>query len=139
MLLLFSFGLMGAAIHSVEAQTQIPRSEHPKPQFYRAQWLNLNGQWDFAFDFGVSGVEKGWPKDPSGIDKKIVVPFCPESKLSGIGYTDFMPAVWYHRTFTVPKEWDGPLVRGRRSAGDACGQEAPCLESRRSLSVRSEL
>ena len=110
MLLLFSFGLMVAAIHSAEAQTPIPRSEHPRPQFYRAQWLNLNGQWDFAFDFGVSGVEKGWPEKPAGLDKKILVPFCPESKLSGIGYTDFMPAVWYHRTFSVPADWKGSRV-----------------------------
>jgi len=93
-----------------ETQSQIPRPEHPKPQFRRDTWLNLNGEWDFAFDFGVSGVEKGWPEDPSGLDKKILVPFCPESRLSGIGYTDFIPAVWYHRTFTIPKEWDGSRV-----------------------------
>src|SRR5699024_518627 len=37
-------------------------------------------------------------------DQKIVVPFCPESRLSGIGFRDFIPAVWYHRTFSVEKE-----------------------------------
>ena len=43
----------------------IPRPEHPKPQFQRDTWLNLNGQWNFAFDFDLSGIEKGWPSKPS--------------------------------------------------------------------------
>lgn len=83
----------------------IPRPEHPKPHFQRDAWLNLNGQWNFAFDFDLSGIEKGWPSKPLGLDKKITVPFCPESKLSGIEYTDFIPAVWYHRTFSIPQDW----------------------------------
>lgn len=92
---------------SGQSNNPIPRPEHPKPQFYREQWINLNGEWDFAFDFSVSGIEKGWPKNPSALDKKITVPFCPESKLSGIGFTDFIPSVWYHRKFTVPDSWNG--------------------------------
>ena len=87
------------------ANGQIPRPEHPKPQFHRDAWLNLNGQWNFAFDFDLSGVQKGWPGQPSGLDKKIMVPFCPESKLSGIAFTEFIPAVWYHRTFNIPQDW----------------------------------
>jgi len=107
LLVIFAFSFITGVS---ETQSQIPRPEHPKPQFQRDTWLNLNGEWDFAFDFGVSGVEKGWPEDPSGLDKKILVPFCPESRLSGIGHTDFIPAVWYHRTFSIPKEWDGLRV-----------------------------
>ena len=42
----------------------IPRCEHPDPQFERANWLNLNGEWDFEFDFGNS------KKDAGIIDKK---------------------------------------------------------------------
>ena len=42
------------------------KPKHPRPQFKRYKWLNLNGQWDFEFDFDVVGVEKGWAKDPSG-------------------------------------------------------------------------
>ena len=84
---------------------QIPRPEHPQPQFRRDAWLNLNGSWNFAFDFDLSGVAKGWPGQPSGWDKEIVVPFCPESKLSGIAFTEFIPAVWYHRTFNIPQDW----------------------------------
>lgn len=51
-------------------KSQIPRPEHPRPQFYRDSWLNLNGQWNFAFDFDISGVQKGWPENPSELDKK---------------------------------------------------------------------
>ncbi len=86
------------------------RSEHPKPQFQRESWLNLNGTWSFAFDFGQSGEEKGWAADPSALDMQIEVPFCPESRLSGVAHTDFMPAVWYSRTFKVPDEWRGQRV-----------------------------
>jgi len=82
-----------------------PRPEYPRPQFQRDQWLNLNGVWNFAFDFGLSGRERGCHEDPSALDQQITVPFCPESELSGIGYTDFIPAVWYHRGFEIPKDW----------------------------------
>jgi len=80
------------------------RPEHPRPQFRRDDWVNLNGTWKFALDLSLSGEEKGWPRDPSGIDGEIDVPFCPESKLSGVGYADFIPCVWYHRTFPMPAE-----------------------------------
>jgi beta-galactosidase/beta-glucuronidase len=87
-----------------------PRPEHPRPQFRRENWLNLNGTWRFAFDFGLSGEEKGWPSDPAGIDGEIVVPYCPESRLSGVAHTDFIPAAWYHRTLSVPQDWQGRRV-----------------------------
>jgi len=80
--------------------TDIPRPEHPKPQFYRNSWRNLNGLWDFDFDFGDSGLARGWATK-TDYSQQILVPFCPESKLSGIGYTDFMEAVWYHRTIDI--------------------------------------
>ena len=39
--------------------TSIPRPEYPRPQLMRDKWMNLNGKWQFEFDFGVSGQEKG--------------------------------------------------------------------------------
>lgn len=78
----------------------IPRCEHPKPQMQRENWMNLNGEWDFAFDFGNSGIARKMFEEER-LDKKITVPFCPESELSGIGYKDFIPAVWYLRTFEL--------------------------------------
>ncbi len=87
-----------------------PRPEPPRPQFRRAAWMNLNGTWDFDFDFGRSGEQRGWPQDPSGLVKKILIPFCPESALSGVAHTDFIPAMWYHRTFTLPDAWSGQRI-----------------------------
>lgn len=78
----------------------IPRSEHPDPQFQRKNWLNLNGEWDFEFDFGNSGLRAG-VLEKDEWSRKINVPFCPESKLSGIEYTDFIAAVWYRKSVTV--------------------------------------
>lgn len=81
----------------------IPRPEHPNPQSERKNWLNLNGEWDFEFDFGNSKYDAGII-DKKEWDKKIIVPFCPESKLSGIEHTDFIPAVWYRKTVDISAE-----------------------------------
>lgn len=105
-----------------------PRPEHPQPQFQRKNWQNLNGPWRFAFDFGRSGrnrkwqevtattpaLEKqgllenenlfeNWGSAPHGnlFTQEIIVPFCPESKLSGLNYQDFIPACWYQREIQV--------------------------------------
>jgi beta-galactosidase/beta-glucuronidase len=89
----------------------IPRPEHPRPQFRRDTWLNLNGTWSFRIDNGVSGEQAGWHDDPDCLDGRITVPFCPESKLSGVGHTDFMPAVWYGRRLDIPDAWSSRRVR----------------------------
>lgn len=91
------------------SETQ-PRPEHPRPQFQRNTWLNLNGTYNFAIDSGKSGEAKGWPQNPAELDCAITVPFCPESSLSGIQNTDFMPSVWYHRTLDIPDEWTDKRV-----------------------------
>ncbi len=84
--------------------TCIPRPEYPRPQFVRNEWLNLNGTWEFEFDYGNTGIErKLFEKDH--FSKEILVPFCPESRLSGIEQKDFMNAVWYKRDFFIPEEW----------------------------------
>ncbi len=82
----------------------IYRAEHPKPQFERENWINLNGQWQFEKDLGDSGFARGLSKEDSQFTETINVPFCPESKLSGIGYTDFMSAVWYKRSFDISED-----------------------------------
>ena len=86
-----------------------PRPEYPRPQFVRPSWLNLNGPWAFAFDPGLSGAERGLPTG-NGFDRELVVPFCPESALSGIADVDFHPGVWYRRTVRVPEDWTGRVL-----------------------------
>ena len=83
----------------------IPRNEYPRPRLVRDKWMNLNGEWDFAFDFGDSGkYRKFWLKENYPFDRKITVPFVPESKLSGIEYVDFFRTCWYRRAFRVESD-----------------------------------
>ena len=95
----------------------IPRLEYPRPQFVRAAWLNLNGPWGFAFDPGLSGIQRGLPQAEK-LDREIIVPFCPESTLSGIGDVDFHPGVWYRRAFQLPEGWEGQRVLLHVGAAD---------------------
>ncbi|MFJ2225974.1 glycoside hydrolase family 2 protein [Streptomyces halstedii] len=86
----------------------VPRPEYPRPQFVRRDWLNLNGTWQFETDQGDSGLERGLlGRD---LTDEILVPFAPESELSGVGDTDFLEAVWYRRRFTPPAAWAGRTV-----------------------------
>jgi len=78
----------------------IPRPEHPNPQWERNTWRNLNGEWEFDFDFGSSARSRELFKG-GALSNKITVPFCPESVLSGIGYTDFIPAVCYRKIINL--------------------------------------
>ena len=88
--------------------THVPRNEYPRPQFVRDNWLCLNGQWEFEIDHSDTGLERGLLN--RSLKGKITVPFCPESKLSGIEYKDFMNAVWYRKEVRVPREWGGQNV-----------------------------
>ncbi|MEN6537540.1 MAG: sugar-binding domain-containing protein, partial [Bryobacteraceae bacterium] len=91
---------------SVSAQ-EVPRPEYPQPQFQREQWLNLNGRWEFEFDDTNAGIAQNWASGTAKFTRTIVVPYCFESKLSGIGDTSFHPWVWYRRTFSAPDSWKG--------------------------------
>ncbi len=53
----------------------------------RREWLNLNGEWDF----GAGPARK--------FDRRIVVPFAPQSRLSGVGDWEETDVVWYRRRF----------------------------------------
>jgi hypothetical protein len=90
---------------------EIPRPEHPRPDLCRDDewWLNLKGTWQFEIDRPVSGEARGLAggRDLAG---EILVPFCPESRLSGIGERDFHNSVWYRRLLEVPDRWRGRRV-----------------------------
>ena len=109
----FSKLLMAATLllglsSSVKA-ADLPRSEYPRPQFERECWVNLNGTWTYSFDFGQTGADRNF-RNSKGFDGKITVPFCPESSLSGVKHTDFIPCIWYQRTITVPETWGGKNI-----------------------------
>ncbi|MEN6537539.1 MAG: sugar-binding domain-containing protein [Bryobacteraceae bacterium] len=89
---------------TISAQ-EIPRPEYPQPQFQREQWLSLNGRWEFEFDDANAGIAQNWASGKAKFTRTIVVPYCFESKLSGIGDTSFHPWVWYRRNFTIPNSW----------------------------------
>ena len=84
------------------------RPEYPRPQFVRSEWLCLNGEWEFEIDQGDSGLERGLLE--RSLIEKIQVPFCPESRLSGIERKDFLKAVWYRRKLSIPAEWKSSRV-----------------------------
>ncbi|MBC7959100.1 MAG: glycoside hydrolase family 2 [Vallitaleaceae bacterium] len=68
-----------------------PRSEYPRPQFVRELWRSLNGEWEFSFDI-------------DSFDKKIIVPYACETKLSGLEEKEFHDTVWYRKKIMIPKE-----------------------------------
>lgn len=80
--------------------------EYPRPQLVRDKWQNLNGHWQYA-------IRPLAAKQPSAdqFDGQILVPFPIESTLSGVKKTvDDGNALWYRRTFSVPKDWSGQHV-----------------------------
>ena len=87
----------------------VPRPEYPRPQFEREAWVNLNGTWTFTYDYGMSGMDRRF-FESKGFEQKITVPFCPESRLSGVANTDFIPCIWYHKTLDIPAEWEGQKI-----------------------------
>ncbi len=77
-------------------------SEYPRPQLVRAAWTNLNGLWSYA----VAGKEETPPRQWAG---NILVPFCPESNLSGVGrLIEPDQTLWYKRALPGP-------VQGKRT------------------------
>lgn len=106
---------------------EIPRPEYPRMQFVCNEWLNLNGTWTYEFDLGESGMDipeiapagemrQTWKSASKGTMAKglfaneITVPFCPESRLSGVEYKDFIPAMFYAKEVTVPEKWNGKRI-----------------------------
>lgn len=100
---------------------ETPRPEYPRPQFERAQWINLNGTWTFDFDFGKSGKNRRL-QETEKFDKNIIVPFCPESELSGVGHKDFIEQMWYQRNISIPSDWKNKRILLNFGAVDYCAE-----------------
>ncbi|NMC81609.1 MAG: hypothetical protein GYA63_01975, partial [Armatimonadetes bacterium] len=78
----------------------LPLPEYPRPTMVRPDWLNLNGSWQFA-----DAKEGEAPPLGRDLKERILVPFAPQSRLSGIHrHTE---RAWYRRTFEVPAKWAG--------------------------------
>ncbi|MDF2791170.1 MAG: glycoside hydrolase family 2 [Neobacillus sp.] len=86
-------------------EKNIPRKEYPRPHFERAEWMNLNGEWNFKFDKDNNGEKEKWYKK-SNFDGKIIVPFTYETEASGIGEEVFCPNVWYQKSIIIPSEYE---------------------------------
>lgn len=78
--------------------------EYPRPQLAREDWMNLNGEWEFAAAAQNEAVPSG-----KTLGERILVPFAAESALSGIGRVEDL--MWYKRSFTVPESWSGKRVK----------------------------
>ncbi len=88
-----------------EDAPDVGRRGYPRPQLRRPGWVSLDGWWEFALD-----PEARW-RTPGEVrfDRRILVPFSPETARSGIGEAGFLEACWYRRTFELP-----PLPPGER-------------------------
>ena len=91
-------------------QSEIPLSEYPRPQLQRNDWLCLNGHWDYRG--GKNAPNALNPQTPASFDDKpdkILVPYCPESVLSGIQRKQEIN-IWYRRSFEVPEKWQNKHI-----------------------------
>jgi len=78
--------------------------EYPRPLMERAEWINLNGLWQYA----ILPSGKAMPKTYDG---EILIPFAVESALSGVGKElGENNELWYRRTFSIPSRWKGQRV-----------------------------
>ena len=84
---------------SAEVSPENAHPEYPRPQLVREKWASLNGLWDYAVVAADAPQPKQW-------DGQILVPFCIESSLSGVGRrVSSEEALWYSTTFKVPSDW----------------------------------
>jgi hypothetical protein len=86
----------------------VPLPEHPRPDFERGDWLNLNGAWEFRFDKDGVGEKERWQQSPAPFPDTIRVPFSWGSVLSGLG--NRADIGWYRRTIRIPEGWRGQRV-----------------------------
>ena len=86
----------------IDVENVLP--EYPRPIMERADWINLNGLWNYA----ISPVGQAMPQSYDG---RILVPFAVESSLSGVGKSlGEKNELWYQRQFSVPSKWKGHRI-----------------------------
>ena len=78
--------------------------EYPRPQLERKDWMNLNGPWKYS-------IRNPEDIDPDEHDGFILVPFPLESSLSGVMKNlTANEVIYYEKTVTIPKEWEGKHI-----------------------------
>ena len=103
---LFIFSIF--LLNQTFAQEKIPLPEHPRPDFERNEWLNLNGNWDFEFDKNDKGISEKWFAGKKAFTKTISVPFPWGSPLSGV--KDEADIAWYSKNINVKPAWKNKRV-----------------------------
>jgi hypothetical protein len=88
----------------------VPFPEYPRPQLQRADWMCLNGKWDYrGGKNSATALDPAKPISFDGKAEQIRVPYCPESELSGIQRKQEIN-MWYRRSFEVPSGWKNKQV-----------------------------
>ena len=100
--------LVGSIALVTAGYAVIPLPEHPRPDFERADWINLNGPWGFQFDPDNAGERDRWERGGAAFRQQITVPFPWGSRLSGV--ENKADLAWYHRRIQVPDTWKGKRV-----------------------------
>ena len=133
--------LMTARGEELLSSNETPWNIYPRPQMRRDSFLNLNGGWDFHVNYENQG--------------QIRVPFCPESRLSGIGqHYEEASLLNYTRTFTLPEGFcrgrvllhigaadqrADVFLNGKPVGSHRGGYEAFCLDITHALSDENRL
>ncbi len=103
-----TLALLVLVVPLTAAAQDIPLPEHPRPDFERPQWRNLNGPWSFRFDPQDDGMQRAWERGSATFEQEILVPFSWGAPLSGV--TDEADIGWYARSVEVPVAWAGRRV-----------------------------
>jgi hypothetical protein len=103
-----ALSLLSTKPAQAQSADAIPLPEHPRPDFQRPDWINLNGHWQFKFDARNQGEQAAWFSAALTAPQTILVPFSWGAPLSGV--SDSADIAWYQRTINVPKRWRGKRI-----------------------------